>query len=226
MTLANATTPDTRKVAVSHTIPAEAAKKAHEIASFVVGAARLEIEKINREKVEFKIGIRAKITRGWSEGKEGNIVDRRKGKYGVYYIVALTNKRSASGRYLDVAYAKPCNVRFVIPERDEKLKKLWEICNAYDFNYETAFASELLRLYAEAAAAWNADETVLLKRVVEVVEETIAQKQKYQRNLTENMWACDGRAYNQVERQSEGINKEIKNLKMVVSVVQAKVAKE
>jgi hypothetical protein len=56
------------------------------------------------------------------------------------------------------------------------------------------------------------------------MEEEIARLKEYDSRLCENHWACDGPAYGQVERQSEGINREINDLSEIVALLKSETA--
>jgi hypothetical protein len=217
---------DRRLAEVKNGIP----KKARQIAADELGvtynAAKSESDALYAaSRPEPKVGQVRMIVRGKGEGKSGKIVWVGKTKWGNRIAVATSDERLPNGRYRDVVYARPAWTKTVDAARDARLAELNKILSNCDRKVmEPIYHRELLRLYREAAAAWNVTEAVLFKRTIEVMEEEIARLKEYDSRLCENHWACDGPAYGQVERQSEGINREINDLSEIVALLKSETA--
>lgn len=226
MTLAfsTLTDPNLRRKTVVETIPAAAADKARNMAALRLGKAQDRVRELNNRPLELKVGMQVKLLRGYNEGKVGKLVWWGTAKFGKCYAIALTDAKLPNGRYADVVYSKPRNVRFLISEREAAEKELIEARETYWTFEEEECLKEVLRLYGVAASAWGVTENALFVRAVEVLTEEVNQLEERHKYLTENDWACDGPAYNQVQQQSESFYKRTKMLCKIVAALKERLS--
>jgi hypothetical protein len=225
MNLATLTAPDNRKYAVLTTLPKAAMDSAMAAAGKRYSDAKNEYQRIMGTATPAVVGTNYEVTFGKHRGVSGKLIWSGQTKWGTRYALATSNEKLANGRYRDVVYVRPKWTRTVDAARDARLSELSEVMAKIEAYRETAYETELLRLYREAAAAWGVSEPVMFKRVIEVVEERVASIKEYDGRNCENHWACDGPAYNQVLQQSEISAKQVKNYEKITALLTKEVAK-
>jgi hypothetical protein len=146
-----------------------------------------------------KAGQEYKIVYGNDQGVVGKLIWHGKTKWGTRYMLATSDVKLPNGRYVDMVYVHPRNLRWIDPTREARRQELGDELRQLESYEETVYRAELLRLYYDVAKEWGFDlKTVLTRTAVALREElnSIDQRLRY---INENSWACDGPAYTQVE---------------------------
>ena len=204
-------------------IPAEAAMLASQARVNRHHQLANELEGL-RLHPEPKAGQEYKIVYGNNQGVVGKLIWHGKTKWGTRYMLATSDVKLPNGRYADVVYARPRNLRWMDPTRETRRAELGNELRELESYESTLYRTELLRLYAEAAKEWGFDLKAVLTRTAVALREELKSIDQRVRYISENSWACDGPAYTQVERECASWDRKTKTLNRALAVIDAELA--